>query len=167
VQELHGFGAAFRLALADRLLESLQHLRREQVLQGVAVAGGEGADHHLIGAAGAREKPPDLKGGIFGAHGGDAGQALGRIDKNLGRQGVYLPVALHLDRRGIVLRLTSHAPSQHRIELEQHHCGQAAENDQFEDLQRFRPKGRNWVWFNIGRINAHVRGDVARAAPEC
>src|SRR5690606_31210572 len=64
VQELDALGAAFGLARGDGRIEAGEDLRREQAAQGLAVAGGEGLDDHLVGRAGALQEVAHLEAGI-------------------------------------------------------------------------------------------------------
>jgi len=105
----------------------------KQRLQGIPVRRGVGLDDGLESALGPGQELVDVEGRVLGPDRRHTAQhrAVGRQQgRAAGVEGRGPPRQL-----GIVLRLTPHAPAQHRIELVEDHGGHDGEDEQFEDLQ--------------------------------
>lgn len=130
LQELHPLGAPFRLATGDGGLEGLEHAQGQQASQGVAIARSEGGDDHFIGAARPLKKGRRLEGRVAGAERGQGLHGGFRRVNLLGATSRRFHGGTARFLGGRVLRLPTHAPAQHRVELEQHHGGQGGEKDE-------------------------------------
>ena len=77
----------------------------------------------------------DVEAGIARSQRGQSGQRGGLGDARRRRRG-----GLARRRSGLglsqVFRLAADATAQHRVELEQHHCGDRGQDDEFDDLHR-------------------------------